>query len=418
MGQKHSRRRLDSRGAPGGFQHAHREGASSAASGELPLEVAKPEKPKYPFRCEDRSSIPDDLVEGPFETFEIAGDVYSTAYLIARNSGDMYSINPLKNPDVRIVWAFLLFICLSQLYVILSVTLWFPPSVKTASIHIDCSNSTSLAGAHSRGFISAANAETCREVGTYAFDADVRGVTVSYHTLEKSTLYYDAILTGGEFTIYLLRLICCIWVFSQIYLQQFASIRSLLAYHDFSCWFLPLKGETLGHGWTIVLPLIQYVVLLVVATVSFVILCAQDEAFDVVMNTLAFTFIAEVGSYFNDPLSKRMARKSIKGLDTKDYPFPIFYLYPEYLEANSLNDDGTYTDGGWYILEEEEKAGLLSDYKVKHNPAKYTQRYTNSLGFALELALFAVPAFVVALGAIRCNFFLPATPTTAAHSEL
>lgn len=27
-----------------------------------------------------------------------------------------------------------------------------------------------------------------------------------------------------------------------------------------------------------------------------------------------------------------------------------------YLLSNAVNDDGTYTDGGWYICEEEEKA--------------------------------------------------------------
>ena len=34
----------------------------------------------------------------------------------------------------------------------------------------------------------------------------------------------------------------------------------------------------------------------------------------------------------------------------------IFHAFPRYLLSNAVNDDGTYTDGGWYICEEEEKA--------------------------------------------------------------
>ena len=58
---------------------------------------------------------------------------------------------------------------------------------------------------------------------------------------------------------------------------------------------------------------------------------ASGEAFDIVMNSLAFTFIAEVGSFFNVPLSKRMAATLIKNLPLEDYPDPIFYLYPDML---------------------------------------------------------------------------------------
>jgi hypothetical protein len=34
----------------------------------------------------------------------------------------------------------------------------------------------------------------------------------------------------------------------------------------------------------------------------------------------------------------------------------IWYLYSEYSEANA-------SETGWYVLEEEEKAGMITDYK-------------------------------------------------------
>merc|ERR1719440_253360 len=155
--------------------------------GKVAEKPPEPEKPKYPFRCEDRSNIPDDIVEGPFEEFEIATDVYSTAYLIARNSGDMYSIWPWKNRQVLIVWVYLLFIAGSQLFVILSVTFWYPPSVGSESLLVVCSNGTAVANAFGQGFLSDASEATCMQDGKFSFEADVRGITMQHHLLEKST---------------------------------------------------------------------------------------------------------------------------------------------------------------------------------------------------------------------------------------
>merc|ERR1712048_1126108 len=116
--------------------------------------------------------------------------------------------------------------------------------------------------------------------GRRSFEADLRGVPVQYYTFEQSKYYYDSILQGGDRSIYTLRLICCVWVFSHLYLQQFRNVQSLLLYHDFSCWFLPLKKEPVRNGWVIAIPFIQYLVLLVVVTVSFVIICSQEEDFE------------------------------------------------------------------------------------------------------------------------------------------
>merc|ERR1719316_471264 len=178
--------------------------AHASVPSAVPPPAPEPEKPKYPFRCEDRSAIPDDLVEGPFEEFEIATDVYSTAYLIARNSGEMYSIWPWKNRDVLIVWVFLLFISGSQLFVILSVTFWYPPSVSTESRLTICSNSTSVGDAFSEGFLSDPSETACLEAGKFSFEADVRGIPMRHYPLERSTPYFDSILKEGNATIYVL----------------------------------------------------------------------------------------------------------------------------------------------------------------------------------------------------------------------
>jgi len=354
---------------------------------------------KEAFRYEVRENIPDELLEGPFEDFEIPCDVYTTAYLVARNATpDMYSIWPWRNPQVRPVWRYLFFIIGSQLFIISMLTCIYPPCTNTETWHVDCSNTTSLAMLATRGVIDRPLPEDCTDVGDFAFEADVRGITVSYYKLERSTPFYENILAEGSTTIYLLRLICCIWQFSQMYLQHFANIKQLFEYHDFSRWFLRVKGEEVRNGWVICIPIVQYCILLVVTIVSFAVLCAQTEAFDIVMNSLAFTFIAEVGGYFNEPLAKYLSTTKIR-------PAPwgneeIYYLYAEYAESNAVCDDGTYTDAGWYICEDETgKAGLLSDYKIRHNPAKYPHR-SELLVRVLEWVLFVVPIACVVAGGV------------------
>merc|ERR1711920_988918 len=118
------------------------------------------------------------------------------------------------------------------------------------------------------------------------------------------------------------------------------------------------------NQWAIVFPFIQYFIVIMVCVVAFMMICALDDASDIVMNAMAFGFIGEIGRYFNAPLSKHMSSTRIQGLDVDKYgDEEIFYLYDEYSESNAVYEDGTYSDSGWYILEEERKAGLLNDYK-------------------------------------------------------
>merc|ERR1712118_449144 len=172
--------------------------------------------------------------------------------------------------------------------------------------------------------------------------------------------------------------------------------------HNFSCWFLPLKGQEVRNSWAVCVPMMQYGVMLVVLSVSFLIVFAHDEPLDIVMDSLGFTFIAEVGSFFNAPLAKQMAATKIVSSCMPDCYGEVFYLYPEYKESNALNDDGTYCDHGWYILKDESKAGLLSDYKIRHSPGRYPQRYRRTV-LVLERGFWAVPVCVVVIAALRCR---------------
>lgn len=363
--------------------------------------AAEATEAKAAFRFKDRSKIPDALVQGPFEDFELSGDVYATAYIIARNATeDMYSISPFRNPQVRVVWAYLGFIVFSQLYVIVAISALYPPAGSSKTLHIDCENVTKLASLQAQGLIRfPADAESCREEGTFAFEADVRGVTAAYYQLEVSKPFYETVLIEKGSQICLLRLICSLWVYSQAYFNHFQAVRSVVGYYDFSRWFLPLKGSEVRNQWTIVIPMIQFTILLILTCVSFLVIWAQDEAFDVVMNSLAFTFIFEVGTYFNDPLARKMASTKIAGLDPSWGE--INYMYPEYLMSNAITEDGTYTDGGWYILDDEQKAGLLSDYKVRHNPDAYEQ--SEALVYRLEVLLFICPPALILVFAMRSH---------------
>eukprot|EP00930_Biecheleria_cincta_P004370 TRINITY_DN105285_c0_g1_i1.p1 TRINITY_DN105285_c0_g1~~TRINITY_DN105285_c0_g1_i1.p1 ORF type:complete len:414 (-),score=67.27 TRINITY_DN105285_c0_g1_i1:70-1287(-) len=394
MGHRASRERClrqETRSAPETSARADAATEQSAAKAQLP------------FRCEDRSKIPDALVQGPFEDFSITEDVYATFYLLARNATpDMYSISPFKNPELRIAWLYLLFITGSQLFVIAAITILYPPTVQREVAWVDCSNATAVEALHAQGFFDAPAETACLAASAASLEADVRGVTVTLSNVERTVPFHAAVLVAGGPLVQGLRAVCCSWVFSQVYFRDFASVKALLGYHDFSRWFVPLKGQEVRNSWAVIIPFLQYSVVLIVATVSFLVICAFDEPFDIVMNSLAFTFIVEVGSFFNEPLVRRMAETNITGFTTDHGGSK--YLYPEYRLSNAINEDGTYTDEGWYICDDEEKAGLLSDYKVRHNENAYPRPRQRTVRI-LEILIFLIPAMVVLCVAMRCGAF-------------
>eukprot|EP00913_Durusdinium_trenchii_P009558 g8981.t1 len=185
--------------------------------------------------------------------YPISEDIYATFYLLARNATpDMYSISPFKNPDVRIAWLYLLFIAGSQIFVILAITVLYPPSVQSTTTWVNCGNLTAVEALHRTGALASASTADCIEAATPAFEVDLRGETVMMYTLEQSTEFYHQVLATGNLTIFVLRFVCCTWVFSQ-------EVR---------------------NSWAICIPLIQYVMLQCITIVSFLVICAFDEPFE------------------------------------------------------------------------------------------------------------------------------------------
>lgn len=91
----------------------------------------------------------------------------------------------------------------------------------------------------------------------------------------------------------------------QVYFVDFTEVVHLLKFRDFNRWMLPHKGEVLrDNGWVLAIPLLRYVLATGVVAVSCCVTCGYDDAFDIVLNSLAFTFISEVPEMFNQPLIK------------------------------------------------------------------------------------------------------------------
>jgi hypothetical protein len=113
--------------------------------------------------------------------------------------------------------------------------------------------------------------------------------------------------TGHLSSQLVLQLVCCSWVIVQVYFSQFTAVVALFRYRDFNTWFLPCKGEAVSaqHSFWLVIPFMQWIMCTAIACVSVVVICGFSSAFDAVMNSLAFTFIAEVAEFFNDPVVVR-----------------------------------------------------------------------------------------------------------------
>lgn len=177
----------------------------------------------------------------------------------------------------------------------------------------------------------------------------------------------------------------CVWVLTHSYFRDFRRVESLLVYRDFNRWFLPEKGEVLqSNGWVLAIPLLQWALSMSIVTVSWCMICGFDDAFDVVMNSMAFTFIAEVSETFAEPVFEHYAGTKIEGLDPKDYGTePIYYIVTEYAESNS-------SETGWYVVESDQRSGLLTDFRYRHQPGRYPQPHKETTGL-LRALYFAVP---------------------------
>eukprot|EP01060_Flectonema_neradi_P015192 TRINITY_DN21870_c0_g1_i1.p1 TRINITY_DN21870_c0_g1~~TRINITY_DN21870_c0_g1_i1.p1 ORF type:complete len:390 (+),score=44.85 TRINITY_DN21870_c0_g1_i1:51-1220(+) len=334
-----------------------------------------------------------------FEDGEIIQDVYATAFLLAKNATEgMYSFWVWKNKQMRLLWAMLLFIIVSQMFALGTLTMVFPPTVESEAFLFDCEDADSLAQFHEIAGESA-NCTSYEPIFTL--------LGHKIRRLNMETYFYQNIFQSSSLYTIVLQIICSLWVLCCVYYRVHERVYDLMAYADFNEYFLPLKGEVVANKWAIGLPLLQWFFNTIVAAVSCTVICGYSDAVDIILNSLAFTFIAEVPEYFNEPLVKYYKKTAIHNtneggqMDVAVYgTAPIYYLYPDYSDDN-------YDPAGWYILERHQRFGMLSDYRYRHNPDKYTQKYVK-ITYPLKVLYWVVP---IALTFYCWWFHTPGKPT-------
>lgn len=348
-----------------------------------------------------------------FDTLELAEDVYVTAYLLAKNATDtMYSFAPWKNRQVWLVWFYLIFIVFSQTFAIYAIVWKYPPVVSNGIHFVDCENSTSPTYEELLNRHVFETQQECLEVGDVAFDTEIQGRSVQYRRVETETLYYENIFSFQNWGTTLLQIVSCAWVVTQVYFRDFTNVTKLFQYRDFNIWFLPHKGETTSRKQDLFLliPFIQWALSTAIVCVSCVVICGFDEAFDIVMNSLAFTFIAEVAEVFNQPLTNHYGKLPIAGLDPELYGTdPIMYMVSEYSAANA-------SETGWYVLEDEDKAGMITDFRIRHDPSVYSHP-TDKVVKLLRFLFFFLPVLCLVWGYFHTHP-LSANQATLSHGEL
>jgi len=302
---------------------------------------------------------------------------------------------------MRLCWWYLAVIAASQTFVLASMLLITPAIVDSRTTFVDCDRQMPAA-IFASGRITDA---TCRELDVaFEFPPSTGrmpgAAPLTMRTFEEHTFYYQSMFQGDvEHT--LLQLVCCVWVSAFVYFDDFKSVAHLLEFRDFNRWFLPLKGESPVHKqWVLILPLVQMVLSTALVCVSCCITCALDEASDVVLNCLAFTFIGQVDDLFNKPLLRYYTTERLEGL-SEEYTDEIYYLVGEYAEANAWNCDGADTppekwfDSSWYVKQEDKVAGLLHDFRFRHCPEDY-ERPSERVIALLQRVFFAAPVVAVA----------------------
>jgi acetyl esterase/lipase len=333
------------------------------------------------------------------EDIELKQDVYATAFLLATNaSPTMYTIHPLRNPQMQTVWAFTLFILVSQLFAIAMLTILQPTAVASETNFVNCDMPTAGdVSLLSRILPGVADIVVCPEKSTgeepatcnelprlspeamaycvqleVTFVADVGGKATSFRRLESEVLFFKNVFKGSPALI-VLQIICCSWVAVHLYFEEVKQVERMFKFRDFNRWHLPLKREELIENSVSVMaiPCLQFVLAVSVLSVSCVTTCAQSAAFDVVLNSLAFTFISEIPMLFSKPVLKYYTKTPIRGLDPEEYGTdPIYYLVGEYASENAYDDEKQWVHS-WYIKESWQFAGLISDFHVRHDPNAY-----------------------------------------------
>ena len=364
------------------------------------------------------------------EDVELAKDVYATAFILANNATPgMYTFWPWKNRDMLLVWFYLIFIAFSQIFVLGSLLVIFPPVVDEQTFFMDCDHPSDIAiaalrnsdshslGGHARlalrdlfdkvssgeadaiealsslfgsndtaaaaevvpttgGGLSASAMARClsEDVLFEAYSPDGTGLLMRYRQMSVETLFYENIFNAGAWDLYLLQTVCCVWVTVQVFFVDLKQVSRLLLFRDFNRWLLPQKGEELQrNSWVMAIPLLQFLLGSSVVAVSCCITCGFIDAVDIVLNSLAFTFISKVAEIFNEPLLRFYATRAIQDLGPEYGTDPIYYLVSEYSALNAVGPTYREWMQSWYVREADPLAGLLTDFKFRHSPGSYPQ---------------------------------------------
>eukprot|EP00041_Stephanoeca_diplocostata_P029250 m.858809 g.858809 ORF g.858809 m.858809 type:complete len:394 (+) comp23525_c0_seq1:370-1551(+) len=327
-----------------------------------------------------------------FDELCLAEDVYACAFVLASNATPgMYNFDPVSNPQMRLLWFYLSFISFSQSFALIALTVIAPPVVESVTLFVNCDNTTSevfLRAASGLGF---QDTDRCiLELGLPVLEAQISGHLVQYRSATLDTLFYDNTL-AGSCTLTTLQIVCCIWVMTHSYFRDFQHVQSLLQYRDFSRWFLPRKGEVLRkNSWVLLIPAMQWVLSTAIVSVSWCLIAGYSDPVDVVLNSMAFTFINEVAETFAEPVLTYYSKTAIAGLNPDDYGTEdILYIVTDYDEANAA-----YGDAGWYVRMDEAKAGLITDLCVRHQPDKYAKPNQRLIRLFRVLFFAAPPSFL------------------------
>ena len=84
-------------------------------------------------------------------------------------------------------------------------------------------------------------------------------------------------------------------------------------FRDWNKWYLPLVEEEVTNHWAIVIPCTQFFCAVFITNIAVCIICAYDDAFNIVMNSMAFSFVGDIPEMFSAPLLQAMTSQTIKG---------------------------------------------------------------------------------------------------------
>jgi len=330
---------------------------------------------------------------GP-ETVTLAEDACASAFILALNATtEMYSFWPCRNKSMRPTWLALSLLGFCQI-LILVVLLMYPPPSRSSTFLVDCAAPKSVPAQLLNGdIISIAHAKSdpveltpSGLANCLALEVDVIGGNgIEYRTLVHSTTCFQELFTASAPSLWMVQFVCLMLLFTEMYVSDFWQVRSLLVFYDFNRWWLKVKGEKLrDKRWALIIPMLQYAICVAVNTASMIATFGYTTAIDVLFNAVAFTFIGRIAEFFNHFVLAFYEKAEVQGLDVEEYgPDPIKYLVTDF-------DASQCTPDSWYVHEDEDGAGLITDFQFRHAPTKYPKK-ARRLILALKMGFFIIP---------------------------